>query len=432
MRLVSLRTLALSALAAAACASQNDSVGPTDTLPSPGGRDSTSTLPGRTDTLPASLSVAERQTVASSNGFGLTLFQRVNARRAGQNVFISPYSAAVALGMTLNGAAGTTADAMARTLGFAGQSLGEIDAAYRALGQRLARADTGVRFESANSIWYNRDLPFHQAFFDTTAKYFGAQVEGLNFRDEQAALGRINGWARERTSGRIEKVLDQIRADDQAMFLLNALYFKADWASQFDSRLTQKADFTKADGSKQSVDMMSQRHVLPVWRASDLTAVELPYSNGAYAMVVLLPAEGRSVDQLVASLDAARWKQVTDSLRPGDIQLYLPRFTMRYEDEWKDVLSAMGMSVAFSRGGADFTRMSPRGRDMFIEFVKQNTFVGVNERGTEAGAVTTVGIGVVSLPPQVRVDRAFAFVIREKGTGALLFAGKVAQVPAGS
>jgi serpin B len=178
--------------------------------------------------------------------------------------------------------------------------------------------------------------------------------------------------------------------------------------------------------------MMSQRRVLPVWRASDLVAVDLPYGNGAFSMTILVPTGARTVDQLVESLDARRWQQVVDSLRPGDTQLHVPKFTLRYEDEWKDVLTAMGMGVAFQRGGADFTRMSPRGRDMFIEFVKQNTFVAVNERGTEAGAVTTVGVGIVSLPPEVRVDRAFAFVIREKGTGALLFAGKVAQVAAES
>src|SRR5688500_13382879 len=127
----------------------------------PGGRDST---------LPAAVTAAERQTVAASNEFGLSLFRRVNARRAGQNVFISPYSAAVALGMTLNGASGSTAAAMASTLGFGDRPLPEIDATYRALAQRLVDADTAVRFASANSIWYNREIPFHHAFFDTTAR----------------------------------------------------------------------------------------------------------------------------------------------------------------------------------------------------------------------------------------------------------------------
>jgi serine protease inhibitor len=408
-------------LAIAACSSDPEAgIGP-------GPGDSTH-VPGANDPLTPQLSVAERQTVTESNAFGLTLFQRVNARKAGQNVFISPYSAAVALGLTLNGASGATADAMASTLGFAGRTLSEIDAAYRALGQRLVRADSGVRFESANSIWFNKELPFHQAFFDTTAHYFGARVEGLDFRDEQGALAKINGWARDRTAGRIDKVLDRVRADDQAMFLLNALYFKGDWTSPFPSSSTRAAEFTRGDGSKQNVDMMTQRRVFPLWRAGDLLAVDLPYGNGAFSMTILVPAAGRSADQLVASLTPARWQQVVDSLRPQDMQLYVPKFTMKYEDEWKDVLTAMGMGVAFREGEADFTRMSPRGRDMFIEFVKQNTFVAVNEKGTEAGAVTTVGIGVVSMPQEVRVDRAFVLVIREKGTGAILFAGKVDRI----
>ena len=399
----------------------------------PGPEPGSPVIPGGRDTaLSANITAAERQTVAASNDFGLGLFRQVNRRRAGQNVFISPYSAAVALGMTLNGAAGTTADAMARTLGFAGRSMSEIDATYRALAQRLVDADTSVRFTSANSIWYNRELTFQQAFFDTTARYFGARVEGLDFRDQQGSLAKINGWARDNTAGRIEKVLDEIRADDQAMFLLNALYFKGDWTSPFATQSTRQAEFTKADGAKQTVDMMTQRRVFPIWRAPEFVAVELPYGKGAFAMTLLVPTGTRTVDQLVESLDAARWQQVVDSLRPQDMQLHVPKFTLRYEDEWKDVLTTMGMGIAFSRGGADFTRMSPAGRLLFIEFVKQNTFVAVNEKGTEAGAVTTVGIGVVSMPQEVKVDRAFAFVIREKGTGALLFAGKVARVPAGS
>ena len=398
----------------------------------PGSDDPRPAIPGGRDDLPALLTAAERQTMAASTDFGLALFRRVNGRREGRNVFISPYSAAVALGMTLGGAAGETADAMARTLGVSGRPLGEIQASYRALAQRLADADTGVRFVSANAIWYNRDMPFHQAFFDSTTRYFGAEVTPLDFRDARGSLDRINGWAREKTNGRIEKVLDEIRADDQAMFLMNALYFRADWTSQFASPSTRPASFTRANGTTQTVDMMTQRNDYGYWEGPDLTAVELPYGSGAYRMLVLVPARGRPVDALVGFLDGARWRQLLDSLRPTDMQLHLPKFTMRYEDEWKDVLSVMGMGIAFQEGRADFSRMSPRGRDMFIEFVKQNTFVAVNERGTEAGAVTTVGVGVTSMPREVRVDRAFAFVIHERTTGAVLFAGKVAEIPPGS
>ena len=379
---------------------------------------------------PAQLTPAEVSTVAATNDFSLALFREVSQRRAGRTLFVSPYSAAVALGMTLNGAGGTTAEQMQRTLGFAGRSLAEVNESYRLLAHRLLAADTAVRFTSANAIFYNRDLSFHGAFMDTTRRYFDAQIEGLDFKDAAGTLSRVNGWARDRTAGRIDRVLDEVRAGDQAMFLLNALYFKGDWSSPFATSATRNGPFTRADGATQTVPLMSHRSTYGYWSGGGVEAVELPYASGRYAMTVLVPTGGRSLDQLVASLDGPRWKQVTDSLKPRDIQLVLPRFSLTYEDEWKDVLSAMGMPVAFIGGQADFTGMSPAGRRMFIEFVKQKAFVGVNEKGTEAGAVTTVGIGIVSMPQEVRVDRAFVFAIRERGTGALLFLGKVAAIPA--
>lgn len=378
---------------------------------------------------PTQLTAAESRTIQATNDFSLALFREVSRQRSGRTLFISPYSAAVALGMTLNGAAGATAEAMQRTLGVSGMTLSDVNESHRLLAHRLVAADTGVRFVSANAIFYNRALTFTPAFFDTTRRYFDAQVEALDFADAAATLARINGWARDRTNGRIERILDEVRAGDQAMFLVNALYFKGDWSSPFPTASTRREPFTRADGGTQTVDMMSHRSMYPYWRGPDLEAVELPYGAGRFAMTVVLPGAGRTLDQLVASLSADRWRQLTDSLRPRDLQLSLPRFTLTYEDEWKDVLTAMGMGVAFQAGVADFTRMSPDGRRLFIEFVKQKTFVGVNEKGTEAAAVTTVGIGIVSMPQALRVDRAFVFAIRERTTGALLFVGKVTAIP---
>jgi serpin B len=425
-RPVRLSVLALAAalaflLGACAGSSPVDSDGP----PTPA--DSVPRIPGGAP--PAQLTAAESRTVAASNEFSLALFREVSRRRAGRTLFISPYSASVALGMTLNGAAGATAEAMQRALGVSGRAPEEVNESHRLLAHRLASADGGVTFGNANAIFYDRGLTFERAFFDTTRKYFDATVEGLNFEDESAALARVNGWARDRTAGRIERVLDEVRAGDQAMFLLNALYFKGDWTWPFVTATTGRAPFRRADGGSQTVDMMSHRANYPHWRAADLEAVELPYASGRFAMTVLLPGRGRTLDQLVESLTPARWQQVVDSLRPGDTQLFLPRFSLTYEDEWKDVLSAMGMGVAFAPGQADFTRMSPAGRRLYLEFVKQKAFVAVNEKGTEAGAVTAVGVGVVSAPPELRVDRAFAFAIRERTTGALLFVGKVTAIP---
>jgi serpin B len=149
-------------------------------------------------------------------------------------------------------------------------------------------------------------------------------------------------------------------------------------------------------------------------------------------MTVLLPAEGRSADALVASLDAPTWGAVVAGLRETEVDLTLPRFTLEFEDEWTDVLTNMGMGVAFTRA-ADFSRISRSG-GLVITFVKQKTFVDVHEEGTEAAAVTTVGIGLVSLPQVqvMRVDRPFVVVIRERFSGAILFAGKVADLPPAS
>ena len=413
------------ALLAAACAGSS----PVDAGEAPGPVDSGPRIPAGSPP-PAQLTAAESRTVAASNEFSLALFREVSRRRAGRTLFLSPYSAAAALGMTLNGARGETLDGMRRALGVSGRTLAEVNESHRLLAYRLATADTGVTFGNANAIFYDRALTFERPFLDTTRFYFDATVEGLDFRDAPATLARVNGWARERTAGRIEKVLDEVRAGDQAMFLLNALYFKGAWTTPFETAGTRRAPFTRADGATQQVDLMSRRATFPHWRDAQLEAAELPYGAGRYAMTVLLPGQGRTLDQLVESLTPARWQQVVDSLRPRDLQLSLPRFALTYEDEWKDVLSALGMEVAFVGGRADFSGMSSAlGRKLFLEFVKQKAFVAVNERGTEAGAVTTVGVGVVSMPQELRVDRAFAFAIRERTTGALLFVGKVPAIP---
>jgi serpin B len=380
-------------------------------------------------TLPRALSGAERQTLEASNEFSLALLRAVNARKARQNVVISPFSASVALGMTMNGAAGETLDAMQRTLGVSGRTLQEVNESYRGLTQLLLSLDRSVELRSANSIWYRNTIPFEPAFLTTSRTMFDAEVRAADFANTTATLQAINGWAREKTNGRIEKVLQEIKPDE-VMFLLNALYFKGAWQTQFSAQRTQPAPFTRADGSTSTVQMMSREKAkLRVGASAGVTVGELPYGRGAFAMTILLPATGGSVDDLVASLTPQRWDELLATLAEREMDLYLPRFRLTYEDEWNDVLTALGMGVAFDEQLADFSRLSPLGRDMYISFVKQNVFIDVNEQGTEAAAVTTVGIGLTSLPPSFRVDRPFVFAIRERLSGAILFVGKVASLP---
>jgi serpin B len=261
-------------------------------------------------------------------------------------------------------------------------------------------------------------------FVDATQRSFGAAVQGADFNDATATLNAINGWAKTQTNGKIDKVLDDIRRD-HVMFLLNALYFKGSWRDKFDAKLTAPAPFTNAGGGTSTVQMMHREGTIAWARGTSYQAVDLPYGNTAFSMTVLLPDAGASADALATSLDTRAWQQLVSSLRDAKVQLWLPRFTMRYEDEWKDVLTTLGMGVAFT-DQADFTRMV-QGGGVAIDFVKQNTFVDVNEEGTEAAAVTTVGVSLTSAPlyQEFRVDRPFVFVIRERLSGAVLFVGKI-------
>ena len=383
--------------------------------------------PDRLTALPRALTVAEQSAVAAGNEFSVGLFREVNARKAGENVFVSPFSASVALGMTLNGASGETFDAMRATLGLAGRTPEEINAAYEGLTGLLLSLDPGVQLGIANAIFYADAFPFEPTFLEASRTHFDAEVRGLDFGDEAQSLATINGWARDATQGRIDRVLDEIGAND-VMYLMNALYFKGTWRTQFEPRDTRPAPFTRDDGTPVTVPMMALRKAdVRIGWHEGAEVLEMPYGNGAFAMTVVLPPRGTGVDAYVASLTPARWDALLATLHDGRVDVALPRFRLSYEDDWKDVLTAMGMGVAFTPA-ADFTRMSGAG-GLFIGFVKQNTFVEVNEAGTEAAAVTTIGMEVVSAPPSFRADRPFVFAIRERLSGTLLFVGKLADPP---
>lgn len=378
--------------------------------------------------LPRQLTAAERATVAAGNDFSLALFRAVNAATpADRNVAISPFSASVALGMTMNGAGGETYDAMQRTLGLAGRSEEEINTAYRDLWKLLAELDPSVTITSANAIFHRRELAVAQPFARLSHDYFDATVRGLDFDDQQASLATINGWASEHTNGRIPEVLQGIERE-QVMFLLNALYFKGEWRSRFDVSRTQPGPFLGADGRMRTVPLM-QASNMPLMIGGDATAEvgELPYGNGAYAMTIVLPRAGQPVDDFVAALTPARWAALLGALGEARREVVLPRFTLEYSGKWNDVLTGMGMGIAFT-DRADFGRLFDSSARPVLDFVKQDVFLAVDEVGTEAAAVTTVGVGLVSMPAPFRVDRPFVFAIRERLTGTILFVGTVRRL----
>ncbi len=386
------------------------------------------TEPRKLDALPRALTVAEQEVIAASNVFAFDLFGEIVAENPSEDVFISPLSASLALGMTMNGARGETFGAMSETLGFAGLTQAEINRSYQGLIDLLVGLDPQVEMQIANSIWYRESFPFHETFFDTTRTYFNAEVAGLDFTDP-ASVDVVNSWVDESTNGKIESILERIKPDD-VMFLINAIYFKGDWQTQFDPADTRTAPFTTSDGGEIIVEMMHRHGDVRLAHGEKFQAADLLYGSGAFSMTVILPDRGVSVDSLAASLDAAEWSGIVAGFTDAEMDVYLPKFRLEFESSFKDALRAMGMEVAFT-DLADFSGMSPGGEGLLISDVFQKAFVEVNEKGTEAAAVTKVTL-TESAPPSFLVDRPFIFAIRERFSGTILFIGKMEKPQAAS
>ncbi|UCC72894.1 MAG: serpin family protein [Gemmatimonadota bacterium] len=377
--------------------------------------------------LPRDLTGAEEELIRSDNAFGLKLFREIHAQApVDSNIFISPLSVAMALGMAYNGAAGETQLAMQETLELQGLTLEEVNEAYRSLIHLLRNLDRNVEFVLANSIWYREYFPVIQDFLDVNREYFEAEVTALDFGSPSAAP-TINSWVSEKTNGRIEQIVDDPISDELVMFLINAIYFKGAWTIQFDPDLTADGLFLLADGGEVWVPMM--RYPEPVglsYFADDAAqAIDLPYGGKAYSMTIVMPVGDATIGDLVTSLDDARWAEIVDGLHAVESGLVMPKFTLEYELCMNDVLEALGMGIAFDQFNADFTKIYQGTENIYISKVKHKSFVDVNEEGTEAAAVTSVEVGVTGLPPTVFVERPFVFAIREKYSGTILFMGRI-------
>jgi serine protease inhibitor len=404
--------LALLASAALACGE-----GPTPPLP-----------PAQ---LPRPLTSGEAQLVAADNGFAFRLFGAIAVPGATTNLFISPLSVGMALGMAYNGAAGATADTMRLTLGFDGLTRDEINASYRSLIDLLRGLDPSVEFAIANSVWYRPDFALDSAYLDRTERYFDAAVRPLDFASPDAAP-TINQWVSDATHGRITSIVDAPIPPDAIAYLINAIYFKGAWTYQFPGDATRPGPFYRADGTTRDVPMMRTPKPIPVQHAwtSDAEILDLPYGGGTYSMTIVLPAVGVELDSLVGALTQQQWDGWIGALDSTSLLVTMPKFQIAYEKSLVDALEALGMKVAFCRNvpayNPDFTAMYPPG-GACISNVKHKTWVDVNEEGTEAAAVTSVEVGLASVPPSVTVDRPFLFAIRERLSGTILFIGTIAD-----
>jgi serine protease inhibitor len=366
------------------------------------------------------------QIVEADNEFGFELFQKIFASETEyENIMVSPFSVSLALAMTYNGAGGETKKAMEETLKLYGLSPEEINTSYQTLVKALKSLDKKVILEIANAIFYRDDFQVENEFISTNKKFYDAEVAALDFGSPNA-LKTINGWVANKTHDKIDKILDNI-SRDHVMFLINAIYFKGIWQSEFEKKNTVKKDFYLENGSAVKTDFMQQENSVLYSSNEIFQAVQLPYGQGNYTMYVFLPQAGKSLQDITENLDKASWENWNENFVEKNVDIELPKFKFEYEITMNDVLTEMGMGIAFS-SAADFTGIN-RGGGLNIDYVKHKSFIEVNEEGTEAAAVTVVAIVETSVGETSKVpfyvDRPFLFAITEKSTGAVLFMGTV-------
>ncbi|MBL0937827.1 MAG: serpin family protein [Gemmatimonadaceae bacterium] len=382
------------------------------------------TSPRGTDSLaalPRALSAAEQEGVGANNQFALQLL-RTSAAGKTDNVLLSPLSVSFALGMTMNGAGGETLEQMQRTLGWGSRTRQDINTAYRDLGTLLPTLDSKVAIHLANGVWLRSGLTPDTSFVRNAREFFRAPVQTV--ATPQLMFDSVNAWGSRETRGMIPRVMDGAPPPDLVMMLANAVTFSGTWRDEFKVADTRNQPFTLTSGQQVSVPLMTRVGKFRSFDSPELQAAELLYGNGAYGMLLMQPRSG-SISTFVSALDSARYATIVQGLREPDSRspVYLPRFKVSASLELSPALKTMGMTRAFT-DAAQFPQLLP-GVPTLIRFVKHGVALEVDERGTKAAAVTSVGIGVVSMPPTYRFDRPFVFFIRDRLSGTILFSGVI-------
>ncbi len=364
------------------------------------------------------LSVSEAELVASANDFNFELMTEVEKEFPEENYFISSFSVKTALSMVMNGASGTVQQGFIETLGLQGTPAA-INEANKSLVSYIYSLDPSITLNVANSNWYSDKLVINNDFANTLSEYYNAQVFKRDF-ENSATLDALNGWVEDETNGKIKNILDKINPQD-AMFLINAIYFKANWTTQFDTEATRDLPFQLS--STQTVTVPTMVGEVKHWWAYDNTLkaqlIEIPYGNENYAFTIVMPDDVEDINNLVSKINSNELNNALADSTTYIRDLYLPKFQLDFKTNLRDALVNMGMPLI----GLD--NLFENELEFGISKVIHQSFLEVNEEGSEAAAATVIGIEVTSLPPSTTVNKPFIFLIRERNSGTILFSGKL-------
>ena len=386
---------------------------------------------------PVRLTAEQTVFANDNNAFTLNFFQSLNGKMKTRSIVCSPLSITYVLSMVNDGATGTTEQELEQTLGFHKGGIQAVNDYCKNLIDNLPRVDEKVQLNIANAIFVNDKYQLKKLFQQDMANYYDAKAEALDF-SSPSTLDRINGWCDEKTRGMIPTILE--RVDPRTVsYLLNAIYFKADWASMFEKNETREEVFTTPDGETR-VPLMHQNVYMNYLRNDQYAAVSIPYGNGQWMMTVMLPEDGKITDDVISSLAASGWstdflKNPLREARRYAVDLKLPRFETAFDTDDAggliELLKGMGIRRAFDGNSAEIPNMCENG-NLYISMMKQKAKIKVNEEGSEAAAVTIAGVDFTSAvadtqePPKAtfHANRPFVYVIHEQSSGVILFVGK--------
>lgn len=386
---------------------------------------------------PVQLTAEQTVFANDNNGFTLNFFQSLNGKTKNQSVICSPLSITYVLSMVNDAATGTTEQELEQTLGFHKGGIQAVNDYCKNLIDNLPHVDEKVQLDIANAIFVNDKYQLKKQFQQDMANYYDAKAEALDF-SSPLTLDRINGWCDEKTRGMIPTILERVEPLTVS-YLLNAIYFKAEWASMFEKNGTREEVFTTPDGETR-VPLMHQNVYMNYLRNDQYAAVSIPYGNGQWMMTAMLPEDGKTTDDVISSLAASGWstdflKNPLREARRYAVDLKLPRFETAFDTDDAggliELLKGMGIRRAFDGNSAEISNMCENG-NLYISMMKQKAKIKVNEEGSEAAAVTIAGVNFTSAggdtqePPKAtfHANRPFVYLIHEQSSGVILFVGK--------
>ncbi len=364
-----------------------------------------------------------------NNAFALDLYQQLKSTDG--NLFFSPFSLSTALGMTYAGARGETESQMARVLHF--EQTDGLHAAFANLQAKLTEAEAqgGIKLKVANSLWPQAGYAFLSEFISLIQTYYGVTITPVDYGDAEAARKTVNGWVEEKTEKKITDLIPPgVFNAWTRLTLVNAIYFKGNWADKFDARLTKRGDFWSPQG-KVYAAMMSRTDEYNYAETESSQILELPYAGNALSMLILLPKEKDGLAEFESQLTPAYLEGVIAKLWQQQVFVTVPRFKIEAAFQLNEALIELGMSDAFDDDKANFAGMDGNEKGLFISAALHKAFIDVNEEGSEAAAASAIVMTLRSAPPQrpplFRADHPFLFLIRENRTGSILFIGKVVK-----